>query len=208
MIRDHNENPVPDNTEVRFILNTVGERSTIVKEILAYTSGGIARATFPIETQGNLIVTARSEPATLSASIPLTVAGEVPTTTPSPTSEATATATATTPATPVVFIGTIDPPDDSNIAQLLGWLMAIFLGLLVSWSAYRVSIVYGQVRWSMRIGFSALIGGLLLYILMVAGVPGTTWMTEIGGYLAGSMATAIGSTVGLVAALIWKNSSG
>lgn len=207
VILDHNNNPVPDNTEVRFILNTVGERSIVVKEIIANTTNGMARATFPIETQGNLVITARSDPATQSESIPITVAGELPTITPSPTIESTTTSTPTVAATPIVFINSIQPPTDGNVAQFLGWLLAILVSLSVSWVAYRVSIVYGQVRWSMRIGFSALIGGLFLYILMALGVPGTAWMADIGGYLAGGLATAIGSSIGLVAALIWKSST-
>jgi beta-N-acetylhexosaminidase len=208
VIIDHNNNPVPDNTEVHFYLSTVGERSVVVKEIIANTTAGIARATFPIETQGNLVITAHSEPATQSESIPITIAGERPTITPSATNEPTQTLTPSETPTSITLIGTITTPNSpSNQGRLINWLLAIAIGLIVSWMAYRFSITLGQVRWSMRIGFCVLIGGLVVYIYFASGLPGGSWLAGLGGLFAGAMATLLGNSLGFAAALIWKNST-
>ena len=204
----HNNNPVPDDTEVRFYLSTVGDRSVIQREIVANTDAGVARAVFPIETQGNLAITARSEPATLSDTISLTIAGERPTETPTLTPEPSPTFTPTI--TPSLSSGEIPilPPDATgNQGKLINWILAISLGLTVSWLAYRASIVLGQVRWSIRIGFCVLIGGLVVYMYMTLGFPGGEWLFEKAGMLAGSIATIIGNGIGLLIAIIWKNST-
>lgn len=207
VILDHNNNPVPDGTEVNFYLNTVGERSVVVKEIVTNTTGGIARATFPIETQGNMVITAKSEPAKVSQTVAITVAGQRPTATSSPSPEVTQTETPTQAATPVIFIGTINESGNPEFFLFMNWMLAIIIGLIFSWLAYRISITLGQVRWSMRIGFSVLIGGLLLYIYAAIGLPGANWLQDFTGVFAGSVATLAGNSLGLLSVILWKNTS-
>ena len=106
------------------------------------------------------------------------------------------------------FIGTITTPiPPSNQGRLINWLLAISIGLIVSWLAYRFSITLGQVRWSMRIGFCVLIGGLLVYIYFASGLPGVTWLAGLGGLFAGALATLLGNGLGFGVALIWKNTT-
>jgi beta-N-acetylhexosaminidase len=204
IILDHNNKPVPDGTEVRLILSTVGERSVVLKEIIATTTGGIARATFPIETQGNMVITARSEPATLSTAIPITVEGERPTPTNSPTAEATTTPEVTTPVTPVIFVGSVIDDNPGNVSRFMEWLLAVLIAFLVSWGAYRASVLLGQVRWSLRIAFCVLIGGLLGYIYIATSLPGADWFLSFGGAIASGVGTILGNGLGLLAALLWK----
>ena len=110
--------------------------------------------------------------------------------------------------TSITLIGTITTPNSpSNQGRLINWLLAIAIGLIVSWMAYRFSITLGQVRWSMRIGFCVLIGGLVVYIYFASGLPGGSWLAGLGGLFAGAMATLLGNSLGFAAALIWKNST-
>jgi hypothetical protein len=107
----------------------------------------------------------------------------------------------------VIFIGTIDESGNPEYFMFLNWLLAIIIGLVFSWLAYRISITLGQVRWSMRIGFSVLIGGLLLYIYAAFGLPGINWLQDLTGIFAGSIATLAGNSLGLISAIVWKNIS-
>jgi beta-N-acetylhexosaminidase len=205
IILDQNGNPVPDNTEVRFYLSSVGERATILKEVIGNTTDGIARATFPIETQGNLAITARSDPALQSDSLSITVAGERPTETPTESIGITPTITNTSTPTPPIIIGNMTSPiDEGNRAQFINWLMAVSLAIIISWIVYRMNIVLGNARWSMRISFSVMIGGLLLYIYSTIGLPGGEWIYNFAGIYAGGLTVLLGGAIGLLVAFAWK----
>jgi beta-N-acetylhexosaminidase len=205
VILDHNGNTVPDNTPVQFVMTVSSEGTNIIKEAFATTTGGVARATFPIENQGNLAITAKSEPANTSTIININIAGVKPTETQTPTATPEATETPTpTPTEPAVVGEVIPVEPNGNQAALINWMIAIAAGIFISWSAYRVSILMGLVRWSIRTGLLTLIGGILLYIYTTLQLPGGEWLFEHTGLLAGSLAVLVGGLAGIGAAWIWR----
>lgn len=206
VIVDRNGNPIPDNTLVTFVLTNIGERNTILKEIVSATTGGIGRAAFPVEVLGNLEISASSEPALASDVISLNIAGERPTSTTSPTStdEPTVTVTVTPTATPAPA-GAEEDSETSAWDSLVRWLVAVGVALLTSWSAYRFALLAGQVRWSMRTGLCVLIGGLLLYSYSALDLPGVVWLTEQIGQFASILITLTGNLLGFGVAWLWRN---
>lgn len=205
IILDHNGHAVPDNTPVQFMMSVISEGTTIVKELVTTTTGGVARVTFPIENQGNLAITAKSEPANSSAVININIAGVKPTETQTPTATLEPTETSTPTSTQPAVVGEVIPIEtNGNQAALINWLIAIAAGITISWGAYRVSILLGLVRWSIRTGLCALIGGVLLYIYTIMQLPGGEWLIEHAGLLAGSLAVLIGGLAGIGTAWIWR----
>lgn len=206
VILDHNGNPVPDNTPVVFRLSLIGERNTVLKEIATVTAGGISRATFPIEVQGNLEISVRSEPATLSTVISLSIAGERPTPTatitpsPSPTLEPTQTTTPTPGSDSVAVPAQVNPP----FTALLTWLTAAGLAVILGWAAFQATLMLGQVRWSMRMGLLVLICGLASYIYSTLNLPGSAWLGEFDPLIGSLLSTLFGGGVGLFVGLIWR----
>lgn len=206
VIVDHNGNPVPDNTPVVFRLSLIGERNTVLKEIATVTAGGISRATFPIEMQGNLEISVRSEPATLSTVISLSIAGERPTPTatitpsPSPTLEPTQTTTPTPGADSIAVPDQVNPP----FTALLTWLMAAGSAVILGWVAFQSTLMLGQARWSMRMGLLVLICGLTAYIYVTLNLPGSTWIGELDPLVGSLLSTMVGGVVGLFLGLIWR----
>ncbi len=207
VIEDHNGHPVPDGTPVQFTLTYSGEDAPAPKEVSATTVGGVARATFPIEALGTLEVDIHTEPGVQTAPLRLDIAGERPTATPMPSPTVTpvppATLTPTRPPSPGEIIPALPSPQDRTGA-LLQWLLAVAVGLFTSWMAYRVTLKEGQVRWSMRAGLSALIGGLLLYTYAALGLPGGDWLNGRAGVLAGSIAMLSGNALGVWAVWVWR----
>ncbi len=211
IIEDHNGHPVPDGTPVRFILTYSGENAPAPKEVSVTTVGGVARATFPIEALGTLEVDIRTEPAVQTAPLRIDIAGERPTVTPMPSPTATEAPPATPTATRLPSPGeplSIVPPSQPPTEELMGWLLAVALGALTSWMAYRVTLKEGQIRWSMRAGLSALIGGLIAYTYVALGLPGGDWLSERAGLLAGVIAMLAGNALGVWGVWWWRTQEG
>ncbi len=219
VIRDRNGNPVPDGTTVRFEQrDLVLEATTIIEEVA--TVGGVAQLDYvlPERTRdGRIRITAVSAPALQSQQVDISI-GEAasvsiitptnaptatptatPTETPSPTATATPTATAVPPtatATPVV-----PPPepgfrvDLSEIQMLIALSFGtVLLGSLGVWLAFQRQLpltdYFGWPLWGV-------IGGLLAYLYLVFGLPGTTGLLALGSWGALLM-TLVGGVPGLL----------
>ncbi|MGW8250697.1 MAG: glycoside hydrolase family 3 N-terminal domain-containing protein, partial [Anaerolineales bacterium] len=162
IIIDRNGHPVPDGTPVQFIVSTEGVVSAFPQ--IETTVGGVAKSSIPVTSSGILEVRVESEPAkqsdVLRFDIPLENDGQItatvtiqPSATPEPT------ATATEPPPPVITAES--PPGDG--LTLFDWVVAIILSSAISFVFYRLAALAGQVRWGVRGGFFALIGGLVAY---------------------------------------------
>jgi len=65
----------------------------------------------------------------------------------------------------------------------------------------------GQIRWGVRSGFLAVIGGLLFYtILAISEILGNNPLSPMSTWLA-IIITTVGSTVGILSAWGWKTFS-
>jgi beta-N-acetylhexosaminidase len=201
VILDHNGRPVPDGTPVEFILSNAGEVRT---RQTVNTRDGLARTIFAISEAGMLEIHAESElarSASLRFEIPAPIDLDNPATStpqPSPTLEPTATATLppvdAAPVTPIV------PPRP----QLTDWLVALFIIGGIAWSAYSLIALVGQMRWGVRAGLLAAIGGLLAYIYLALQLPGSERLLASSVSRSVFLSTLSGAAVGLFAAWMWR----
>ncbi len=206
VIYDKNGNPVPDGTVVRFVFSVQGENSStqVIEETV--TMGGIAHGTYTIGGAGALEIRVVSEPAMSSQGLTLTIingAGamvtpinptpamtETPLPSPSPTSSP------TTEAVPG-GAGTAGPrAGDWFLSFLLIWGCA--LGIM------KFGQKYASLRWGVRWGLMAVVGGMLAYLYIATGwFENINWITNAGtrGIL---ISCLIGVLVGWAAGWLWR----
>ncbi|MFC1997499.1 hypothetical protein ACFLXI_07845, partial [Chloroflexota bacterium] len=203
IILDYNGNPVPDNTPVDIIFSFNGTESPT---ITAGTLGGVANASSIIEEAGIIEIKAF---AGLAQSAPLTL--EVPDVRPSPTPSATVgpTLTATIESSPTIENPTQTPIPDpqtvsSDINRLAEWVLALAISLLTGWAALRIGALAGQVRWGVRWGLAALIGGLVAYTLTILKVPGVMWVFETPNHWGLLLITFAGALLGWGIGIIFR----
>jgi beta-N-acetylhexosaminidase len=202
-ILDHNGNQVPDGTPVEFIIGAGGD--TAAPRQVETTEGGIARTTIQATNSGALDVRAVSEPAkqsnTLHFDIQSDNLGSIPPTAtqePSPTPTETQTPTLTPTTQPV------EPIQPPSRPQLADWIMAVLVSAAISWSAYRLSALIGQVRWGVRSGFLTLIGGLLAYSYLALQMPGSEELLKNSVSRGVFLSTLLGAGLGLLITWLWR----
>jgi hypothetical protein len=202
VILDQNSHPVPDGTPVQFVATINGEVTTLPQ--IVTTLDGIARTTIQVTSSGMLEIRAESEPAkrsdVLHFDIPAS-AGEItptatvpPTETPTPSPEPTLLPTASESA----GISPMLRP------HLLDWIMAMMMASFVALSSYRLAAYIGQVRWGVRSGFLALIGGLIAYCYLALDLPGSENLLKSAGAWGIVLITLLGSAAGILAVWGWR----
>ncbi len=205
VIFDHNGNPVPDGTPVQFIFSVAGEESFSAP---VETVEGIARITFTVANSGPLEIRAISEPATQSQPLQFDVPQPeeleiTPTPQPSPTAiPPTPTATEIAPAMTPVPTPTPTPPHSET--DLIDWGTSLAAIVVLSFAAYWLSTLTGQVRWSIRWGLSTMIGGLLFYIFLALKLLGSEVILLSAGRGGILSMVLIGSVVGWGVGLVWR----
>ncbi len=204
VILDHNGHPVPDSTPVQFIIAVDGVVNAFPQ--VETTVGGVAKTNIQVMSPGIIEIRVESEPAKQSDVLRFDIPSEnlqevTPTTTSTPTETPTPTPTVTLP--PPV-IPTPSPPETNNL-NLVDWFVSLLLAIIISASAYRLSALIGQVRWGVRSGFFALIGGLIAYSYLALTLPGSKDMLESLGGWAVLMVTTLGCTLGLLATWLWRS---
>ncbi len=175
IIQDHNHNPVPDGTVVRFTF-TLGDEKSIIQQEETTTVGGVARTTFRIQNPGLLEINVVSEPALTSQILRLDVTGtegaQVTAIAPTPVPTQTEEPAPTFAPTPTIQATTT--PGDNRARSLTGWLagMMVLIGLIVMF--YQITSHKISVRWGVRFALlTALAGsfGLVIYGLTPIGQP-------------------------------------
>lgn len=199
VILDNNGNPVPDGTPVDFILNQGGEtRQT------TFTVQGIARLAFIINQPGVLEVRAECETAKQSNILHFEVpnaSGVVPTLAPTETPTPTPTLTPTSTETPLA--GEMPEPPPPVIPGVTDWLMALLVTAGVSFAFFKLASYAGQMRWGLRGGFLAFIGGLMAYSYVALQLPGSEIILERSVARGVILTTLLGATAGLLITWIW-----
>ncbi len=198
VILDHNHNPVPDGTPVRFLFATGGEPG-VAQTVDTVTVNGIARTSYRIERDGLLEITVTSDPAINSDKLQLDITGadaavitaivptSIPTDTPSPTPTLTPTPTVTpTPEPP--------PPPSLMVGD---WVIALAVTLGCAALGFWLGLRFFLVRWAIRWALCVVIGGLLAFNYLALDFPGsqslisrgvtstTVWVTLIGVAMGG-----------------------
>jgi beta-N-acetylhexosaminidase len=203
VILDHNGHPVPDGTIVDFILNAGINELPPQKEL---TINGVARTTFLIEESGTIVIQARSDPAIVSETLQFDIPPEgIPTIeivlTPFPTE----TTTQEPEPTEIISPGTTpSPPTTPGSTGLTDWIIATLLSLGIGGAIYWFTTTFGLVRWGLRSGLLAIIGGVLAYMYIAAGLPGSEQLLSIPGSWGILLITILGTAVGWGASYGWQ----
>jgi len=82
--------------------------------------------------------------------------------------------------------------------------MAMIMAAFVGFISYRLTAYIGQVRWGVRSGFLALIGGLTTYSYLALGLPGSQNLLESAGAWGIVLVTLLGCAAGILAAWSWR----
>jgi beta-N-acetylhexosaminidase len=203
-IFDHNGNPVPDGTVVRFILQVEGG---LVQQVETTTSQGSARASFRLEQAGNVEIRAVSEPAINSDIIQVDVSGEgatvliiTPTPEPTPIPEPTPMVTPE----PVVRE---NPLMSDGFPNIFGWLLVMLTLFAGSGMTYWVIIQILDLRWAIRWAMLVLLGGLLAYNYLILELPGAIAWLGGRGLAAFLQAIILGQVVGFMTGWAWRSLS-
>lgn len=208
VILDQNGHPVPDGTPVEFFSGLAG-----IPPQIETTVGGTARTTFQALVSGPMEIRAETETAKQSEILRVDIqqmaangsteepAPEEPT--PTPTAEPTITPTATL--VPLVTLPpAVEPPPSPSGPELGDWIFAVLIGAAVGWVFYRMSALVGQVRWGVRGGFLALIGGLLAYSYLALEMPVIPVVSEMSISRAVLITTLAGTMLGLFTTWLWR----
>jgi len=201
VIADHNGHRVPDGTPVSFIFSQAGVETQVVET----TVNGLARTTYAVGNYGPLEIRVESEPAKQSTQLKFDVPapndeGALETPTLEPT--ATYTPSPTPTETPVVVEN--PPPPTTSRPDLGDWFIALLVAGGIAWSFFRLAALVGQVRWGVRGGFLAFIGGLATYSYLAMKLPGSEVLL-IGSISRGVFfSTLIGAALGLTLAWVWR----
>ncbi len=203
VILDHNGHPVPDGTPVDFITSLGGV--VVSPSQTETTIGGIAYTTIQVSASGILEIRVESLPAKSSTVLsfeipPITgeaippTATETPTETPTPTISPTVSITQPTEAP-------IAPPQRPNLGD---WFIAIIMITAASFVTLRISMNLNQLRWGIRSGILSIIGGLLFYIYLAIGLPGSKSLINSLGIWGVILFTIIGSLAGVLFSIGWQ----
>ncbi|HWQ46735.1 MAG TPA: glycoside hydrolase family 3 N-terminal domain-containing protein [Longilinea sp.] len=197
VIIDHNGNPVPDGTIVRFIFSSTGE-ATSTQQTEIMTTQGVAWTTYRIESTGLLEIRAISDPAVLSEVMQIEMNDE---------GTSVITAFEPTPFPTITLQAGIDNEVTENVSSnngssgfnhpnALDWLLCLFLTVAIGTAAYILANRFISTRWGVRWCLTTGMGGMLAFlianILRLSEIYETfTWKTgnivliQVGGLLAG-----------------------
>ena len=203
VIQDHNGHPVPDGTIVEFILSDGLNEMAVQRES---TQDGIARTTFLIEESGTIVILARSDPAIDSNFLQFDIPPEgVPTIefviTQFPTETATAEPDTTETILPAL---TPLPPEPPGSTGVLDWMIATGISITIGAVIYWFTTTFGLMRWGIRSGLLAIIGGVMAYIYIAMSLPGSEQLLSIPGAWGILLVTVLGTAVGWGAAYSWQ----
>ncbi len=203
IIRDHNGNPVPDGTPVSFVISRNGEIQSLPVSVT--TRGGMATTQIQIPGPGTVEIRVESEPAKQSEVLRFDIPGEeVPGATDTPTPEPSLTPTVTQAPTIAPTASIAETPPPRARPNLLDWFVATILASLAGFAAYKVAIAMGHVRWGVRLGFLAAIGGLAAYTLLILSEAAGNDVMQNSGSWAVVLATLLGAAFGVAIALGWR----
>ncbi|OJX46188.1 MAG: hypothetical protein BGO78_04725 [Chloroflexi bacterium 44-23] len=172
IIVDHNQNPVPDGTVVRFLINYLKD-PPFSQQFELTTLNGVARLSYRVQNTGLLEIRATSDPATKSKVIQLEIpapegaeATIVVLSTPQPTETKVPTITPTL--SPTLEVTMINPNKPKDFPSVMDWFAVMILIIMGSGAFYLLSYNRFSMRWVLRYLLIGIIGGVLTYILVLS----------------------------------------
>lgn len=182
IINDHNGNPVPDGTVVRFLIDTRSTSGSI-EQIETQTENGIARTTYRISNLGLLELRVTSDPAQVSQILRLDItdSGGLLTSiepTFSPTGETGATQSPDLLATPEA-----ENVQDhkQGLPSFVDWMLSTMIILAFSSGLYWWGWQRRIHDWNPRLPFLSGMLGFIVYLYIVVGLPGSMTLIQTGG---------------------------
>lgn len=208
VIYDHNHNPVPDGTQVKFLFTSGASEGGLVQQVSAGTLAGVARTTYRIQNTGALEIRVVSEPATLSRLLRLNISATgavaitavTPTPQPSETPRPSATPTLSPSPTPTPT-PTPQPLPYPGAGQWFISILAIAAGAA---GAYALGRASGSLRWGVRWAFASALGGLFMYTYIAIGMPGSSDFVKTYGSWGVLWLTLLGILLGWLAGWGWR----
>lgn len=202
VIKDHNGNPVPDGTVVRFSMLLTGEGGGILQQVESVTTDGVARAAFGLDKPGLLEIRVASEPAVISEVLQLDVSqtGAVAVTVVVPELTQSSAPTPTPPAAQELdaFV------TQEGYPRVSAWSLAMLFVVLGSGALFGIASRFVKRTYALRWALGMLLGGLLAYNLLAFGffnLP--NWLMEAG--ISGVIYTTIfGQLLGLAGGWFWS----
>jgi beta-N-acetylhexosaminidase len=209
VILDHNHNPVPDGTVVRFNFLTGNETGSSAQQVETVTTQGVAHTVFRIQNPGLLEISVSSDPARTSEILKLDVSRGAssaiteiaPTVLPTETQTPTVTVTNTeipptstpTPPPPVATVG----PGSWFFAMAVIWGIAVIIFWVIR---RRLNLRWG-VRWALLVAF----GGQFAYILFLFFHPAPkVGASLVKDLIVLGLIVLLGSLVGGLGGWIWR----
>lgn len=203
VILDHNGHIVPNETPVKFIVSIGGETNALRQDEI--TTDGVARTTIQVTSSGTWEIRVESGTAIQSDIIRFDIPAEGEenlTKTISPQS------TDNPPLTPTPTIVSPAGSETENVLpprpNIIDWFLALAMSTLIALATYRFAALVGHVRWGVRSGFLALIGGLIAYIYLALRLPGGYEFIKLYSYWSVAGAIIIGSAIGILITWCWR----
>jgi beta-N-acetylhexosaminidase len=206
-ILDHNQHMVPDGTIVRFRIEYTSDKIPPLY-LDAMTIDGIGQVNYFLERQGEIQITASSDPALNSSIIKLTTGQQPVFITPSGIP-------AIFPSTPTKEISATPKPSatpqqgsGNDRAGFGSFSLTIFLlSAIAGFTTLLFTLVRPEIpKWRFFLG--ALIGGLAGYDYISIGLPGAGWLASISGQWMSILFAILGSGVGIAAVWILHRQAG
>ena len=209
IIKDHNGNPVPDGTIVRFIIDTQTASGT-VEQMEAQTIDGIARTVYRIPNEGTVKLSVTADPATVSQILQIEITNTGGTLTSiNPTFAPTGSVVAQVPsqAAPTEQSETMKR-HALGLPAVVDWISATAAVVLIFFGLYQFGLRRRKTGWNPWLPLGAAFGGYLFYLLLIFGIGFLrqglqnygTWAV-IGFVCAGAI---LGTAIGLLVRQITK----
>jgi beta-N-acetylhexosaminidase len=204
VIRDHNGNPVPDGTVVRFLIDT-RSASGIVEQVETQTTEGVARTTYKIPSTGLLELKVTSDPAMSSQilRVDITNAGGIITSiepTPAPTS-----APGSEPTLEPTQVALPAEPTrhQRGLPDVADWFVVTISTLSLAAGVYSLGSRKLPQRWRLRAAVVMICCSYLAYLLLAVGLPGIKTMLQNMGTWASLVAAVFGCLIGIGVSAVW-----
>lgn len=175
VIVDHNGNPVPDGTVVRFLIDTRSTSGSI-EQIETQTVDGVARTVYRIQNLGVYDLRVTADPAQVSEILNIEISdigGQI--TSLQPTIMPTETSTAAVSPTPEIAV-TPEIEELTNHEKGLpsggDWFLSTIIILTIAALFYWWGWKKQKLSWNPRIPFLSGACGYLAYLYFVIGLPG------------------------------------
>lgn len=205
VIVDHNGNPVPDGTVVRFLIDTRSTSGSI-EQIETQTVDGVARTVYRIQNLGIYDLRVTADPAEVSQILNIEISdvgGQITSFQPTMMPTETSTVEAVTPeitSTPeVIQLSNHEKGLPSGGDWFLSSVIILTIASLFYWWGWKKQ----RLAWNPRVPFLSGICGYLAYLYFAVSLPGANTGILSGGSSIILIWIVLGSVIGGGIGILW-----